>query len=68
MVVDDADPLNPAAAERYREGAKFLRRQAEGAHTATYRLHLLRIADECDRLADRMEQARAAASKRKPTG
>jgi purine nucleoside permease len=34
---------------------EVLRRQAEAASTAMDRLHLLRIADEFDRLADSME-------------
>jgi hypothetical protein len=50
----DADAHHPTA-QQYREWAKFLRRQAEAASTAMDRLHLLRIADEFDRLADSME-------------
>ena len=50
-MAEGADAHHPTA-EQYRESAKFLRRQAEGVSTATDRLHLLRIADEFDRLAD----------------
>jgi hypothetical protein len=35
-----------------REWAKFLQRQADAVSTAADRIHLLRIADELDRLAD----------------
>ena len=56
-MAEGADAHHPTA-EQYREWATFLRRQAEGVSTATDRLHLLRIADEFDRLADSMERAR----------
>ena len=57
-MADDADAHHPTAGQ-YREWAKFLRRQAEAVSTATDRLHLLRIADELDRLADSsIERAR----------
>jgi hypothetical protein len=53
-MADDADAHHPTA-EQYREWAKLLRQQAEAVSTATDRLHLLRMADEFDRLADGME-------------
>lgn len=54
---DDADVHHPTAGQ-YRDWAKRLRRQAEAVSTATDRLHLLRIADELDRLADGIERPR----------
>lgn len=44
--------------ERYRERAQLLRSAAEHMSTAEGRLHLLRIADEFEQMADSMERAR----------
>jgi len=54
-MVDDADPLNPVTAERYREGAKLIRRQVETLNNSDVRRQLLAIADQYDRLAKSME-------------
>ena len=59
---DDADVHHPTAGQ-YRDWAKLLRQQAEAVSTATDRLHLLRIADELDRLADSIGGSAAARKK-----
>ncbi len=57
-MVDDADPLNPATAEQYRERAKLIRRQVETLNNSDVRRQLLAIADQYDRLAESMERSR----------
>jgi hypothetical protein len=57
-MVDDADPLDPATAEQYREWAKLIRGQVETLNNADVRRQLLVIADPNDRLAESMERSR----------
>jgi hypothetical protein len=52
-----ADDAAEQSIERHRERARLLRSAAERMSTAEGRLHLLRIADEFEQLAD-MERAR----------
>jgi hypothetical protein len=49
---------NISEPQQYRERAKLIRRQVETLSNADVRRQLLAIADQYDRLAERMEQSR----------
>ena len=57
VMADDDAEAPKSRAEEHRERARLLRSAAERMNTAEGRLHLLRIADEFDQLADSIDRS-----------